>query len=82
MSKQHFSSSQCHVTECGKSTSDLPAESSRSSSQDLELEVLTTVNRECAQELHVTKQHLELEQSIVSVLKSYMSRNNNWMINN
>ena len=48
MSKEHFSSSQCHVTECGKFTSDLSAESSRSGSQALELEVLTTVNSELA----------------------------------
>ena len=47
MSKQHFTSSQCHVTEYVKSTS---AESSRSGSQDFEPEMLTSVNSELAQE--------------------------------
>ena len=68
MSKEHFSSSQCHVTECGKFTSDLSAESSRSGSQALELEVLTTVNSELAQELHVAKQQLDDQQTKTDLL--------------
>ena len=68
MSKEHFSSSQCHVTECRKFTSDLSAESSRSGSQALELEVLTTVDSELAQELHVAKQQLDDQQTKTDLL--------------
>ena len=68
MSKQHFPSSQCYVPECGESTSDLSAESSRSGSQALELEVLTTVNSELAQELHITKQQLDDQQTKTDTL--------------
>ena len=70
MSKQHFTSSQCHVTEYVKSTS---AESSRSGSQALELEVLTSVNSELAQELRITKQQLDDQQMKTDALTNFAS---------
>ena len=58
------------MTEYVKSTS---AESSRSGSQALELEVLTSVNSELAQELHVTKQELDDQLMKTDALTNFAS---------
>ena len=72
MSKQHVSPSQCHVIECEKSATT----EGRSGSQAHELEVLTTVNSELAQELHVTKEQLDDQQMKTNTLSDKLCQLN------